>query len=331
MTKINKTNAAPNREMGEILARLEREDKDLPDPTTLHPMQAREVADRVNLRWNKNLPSMKRIDDVIFNCPEGNDIDGRLFTPENTDKGIVLFIHGGGFSLCSINTHERSARLLAEEARCAVLSINYRLAPEHPYPAGLNDCISVFRQLNHINELYEWTQGPIALAGDSSGANLALALMLHEQSENLQLPDFAMLFYGVYDTDFETKSYRQYANGPGLTRDKMIRYLDWYAPKLLRDNPLITPLNASDDALKDLPPLYLNAAEIDPLCSDTENLAMRLSSLNRKDHVRIYKGVVHGFMQMTLYLSAARDATTEAAVAFRKSTRSIKTNATWRS
>ena len=320
MTKTTKTYAVPNKEMLEILARLEQEDKGLPDPTTLPPLQARDVADKVNNRWNQNLPAMGQIDKVVFKSPAGHDIPTCLFTPENRVKGLVMFIHGGGFSLCSIKTHERSARLLAEEASCAVLSVDYRLAPEHPFPAGLNDCISVFRQISHVYELYDWTCGPLAIAGDSSGANLALTLMLHEQAENRRSPDFAMLFYGVYGSDFATQSYRDYADGPGLTRDRMMRYFDWYAPKSARDNPLITPLNASDEALNNLPPLYLNAAEIDPLCSDTETIAMRLRSLNRKDDVRIYRGVVHGFMQMTLYLSAAREATTEAAYAFRKST-----------
>ena len=330
MTKTAETNVVPTHEMIEILARLEREDEGIPDPTTLPPQQAREIADKVNRRWNQNLPAMARIDNVIFKSPEGHDIDTCLFTPKNPSKGLVFFIHGGGFSLCSIKTHERSARLLAEEANCAVLSIDYRLAPENPYPAGLNDCISVFRQINQVYELFDWASGALAIAGDSSGANLALTLMLHELSEKHRSPDFGMLFYGVYGSDFETQSYRKHANGPGLTRDKMMRYFDWYAPSPARDNPLITPLNASDEALNDLPPLYLNAAEIDPLCSDTENLVVRLRSLNRNDHVRIYRGVVHGFMQMTLYLSAARDATTEAAIAFRKSTGSRITNATWR-
>ncbi len=330
MMQIAESKAVPNSEMLEILVRLEREDRGVPDPTTLPPELARKVAVKVNRRWNQNLPAMRQIDNVIFNCPEGHAIDGRLFTPEHPGNGLVLFIHGGGFSLCSIETHERSARLLAEKAKCAVLSINYRLAPEHPYPAGLNDCISVFRQLSQLYTSYDWTRGPIAIAGDSSGANLALALILHELSENRQAPNFAMLFYGVYGSDFETKSYREYENGPGLTRGKMMRYFDWYAPKTVRDDPLITPLNAPDEALGALPPLFLNAAEIDPLYSDTENLAMRLHSLDRKDHVRIYKGVVHGFMQMTACLSAARDATTEAALAFRQSTGSTKTNGTRR-
>lgn len=330
MIQIAETKAMPNSEMLEILVRLAREDEGVPDPTTLPPALARKVADNVNRRWNQNLPAMQQIDNVIFNCPEGHTIDARLFTPESPEKGLVLYIHGGGFSLCSIETHERSVRLLAEQAKCAVLSINYRLAPEHPYPAGLNDCISVFHEIKQLYELYNWTRGPTAIAGDSSGANLALALILHELSVHRRSPNFAMLFYGVYGSDFETKSYREHENGPGLTRGKMMRYFDWYAPKTLRVDPLITPLNATDAALSALPPLYLNAAEIDPLCSDTENLAMRLQSLGRKDHVRIFKGVVHGFMQMTSCLSAARDATAEAAFAFRQSTGSTKKNGTGR-
>jgi len=315
-TAANKS--VPSKEMAEIIARLAREDAGMPDPTTLLPDQAREVAELANRRWNRDLPDMRQIDDVVFDSPEGHVIPARLFTPENAGPGIILFIHGGGFSLCSIETHERAARLLAGEAKCATLSISYRLAPEHPYPAGLNDCIAVFRQIEKERHAYAWTNGPLAIAGDSSGANLALGLILHEQAEKRPSPDFAMLFYGVYGTDFQTRSYLDHENGPGLTRAKMMRYLDWYAPKKVRDDPLVAPLNASDEALSTLPPLYLNAAEIDPLFTDTERLAARLRALGREDRVRVFDGVVHGFMQMTSCLSAACEATTEAATAFRK-------------
>ncbi len=304
--------------MEEILQRLAQEDAGLADPTTLPPLQARELAEQANGRWNIDLPPMLQIDDVDIQREDGTILEGRLFTPEHPEQRLIYFVHGGGFSLCSIETHERAARLLAHEAKCAVLSLAYRLAPENPYPAGLNDCIQAFRQLKTIQNRYPWTKGPTAIAGDSSGANLALSMILHEQSLGHPSPDFAMLFYGVYGTNFQTRSYMDFEFGPGLTRAKMMRYLDWYAPMEVRGTPLVSPLSASDEALSGLPPLYLNAAEIDPLCTDTEDLATRLRALGRQDQVRVYKGVVHGFMQMTTCLPAACEATSEAANAFRK-------------
>ncbi|MGR3660159.1 MAG: alpha/beta hydrolase [Paracoccaceae bacterium] len=309
---------ALSHDMDAILTRLQQEDAGMPDPTMLPPDQAREIAELTNRRWNRDLQPMHQIDDVTFVAPEGHIIQARLFTPPGAMPGLVIFIHGGGFALCSVDTHERAVRTLAMESKCAVLSVAYRLAPEYPFPAGLNDCIAAYRQLDKLRKKFHWTCGPTAICGDSAGANLALALMLHEQKNSMALPDFAMLFYGVYDADFQSESYLEYENGPGLTREKMMRYFDWYAPKGNRDDPLVCPLLASDTALKALPPLYLNAAEVDPLCSDTKNLAARLAAVGRKDQLRIYQGVVHGFMQMTSSLPAAREATAEAGNAFRQ-------------
>lgn len=308
---------ALSEDMSTLLAQLAREDAGIPDPTTVPPDQAREIAELTNRRWNRNLPKMRQVNEIVFSEPHEDDIIARLFTPQNAGAGLIFFIHGGGFALCSIDTHERAARLLAQEANCAVLSIAYRLAPEHPYPAGLDDCISAFRQLSQIRNSYEWTKGPTAIAGDSAGANLALALILHEQEKGNTTPDFAMLFYGVYRSNLTSKSYIEHEHGPGLTRAKMARYFDWYVPENMCDNPLVAPFVASDEALRALPPLYLNAAEIDPLFSDTQDLAARLSALGRKDQVQIYNGVVHGFMQMTNCLPAACIATKEAGNAFR--------------
>lgn len=312
------TTGQPNEEMASILARLAREDAMMPDPTTLPPVEGREVALLSNKRWNRDLPALQHVREFTFDGPTEFEISTKLFIPDGVEVGLILHIHGGGFAFCDIDTHERFIRLLALETRRSVLSIDYRLAPENPFPAGLDDCVAVFRQLDRLHVAHPETQGPTAITGDSAGANLALALILHEQAMNRPAPDFAMLYYGVYGTDFNTRSYLEFKSGPGLTREKMMRYLDWYALLDQRKNPLVAPLFASDEALSALPPLYLNAAEIDPLCSDTQCLAARLHRLGRQDELRIFPGVVHGFMQMTLCLPAACRATTEAAAAFRR-------------
>jgi len=307
----------PSNDMRVILDQLAREDIGMSDPTLLPSGEGREVSLLANRRWNRDLPEIYRVDSMVLTGAADNSLDARLFTPKNARAGLIFYIHGGGFAFCDIDTHERFTRCLSIEANCAVLSINYRLAPEHPYPAGLQDCVALYRQIHYVNSNYPWTRGPIAIAGDSAGANLALALIIHEQRESRNSPDFAMLFYGVYGTNFDTHSYLSFAAGPGLTRDKMMRYLNWYAEKALHDDPLISINTAADEELAALPPLYLNAAEIDPLRSDTDNLYSRLQALNRQDHIRIIPGVVHGFLQMTSRLSAAREATSHAATVFR--------------
>lgn len=308
----------PSKQMQQVLEQLALEDVDMGDPTLLSAAQGREMAALANRRWNLDLPQIERVDDLTLTGADGNELEARLFTPEIRSDGLIFFIHGGGFAFCDIDTHERFTRCLANESACAVLSINYRLAPEHPYPAGLNDSIALYRQLDLVHRKCPWTKGVTAIAGDSAGANLALALLIHEQREARPTPDFALLFYGVYGTDFTTDSYTEHAEGPGLTGDKMQRYLDWYKGSTLEKDSLISFNHISDEELSALPPLYLNAAEIDPLCSDSTNLHARLKSLGRNDELHIIPGVVHGFLQMSLRLNAAIQATKHAANAFRE-------------
>ncbi|WP_265517449.1 alpha/beta hydrolase [Nitratireductor luteus] len=309
----------PSPEMQAVIERLAREDGRLGDPTLLPPAEGRAMAAAANVRWNRDLPALERCTDLSVPVEDGRAIDCRLFTPARAASGLIFFIHGGGWAFCSIDTHERAARLLAVEAGVPVLSISYRLAPENPFPAGLADCVVVWRQVRAGTSPLGAVDGPVAVAGDSAGANLALALMLHEQAESRPAPDQGLLFYGAYDADFGSQSYLEHACGPGLTRGKMMRYWNWYAPDpAARANPLIAPLRAADAALAALPPLYLNAAGIDPLRSDSENLHARLTALGRTDRLRIHRGVVHGFMQMSLDLAEARTATSEAAFAFRE-------------
>jgi acetyl esterase len=317
MNMVPMRTGQPDAQMQSVLDRLAQEDAGMPDPTTLPPEEGRELALLSNRRWNRQLPEMRSVVEYRFARADGSGIDARLFVPPDVQLGLVMYIHGGGFAFCDIGTHERCVRLLATACSCPVLSIDYRLAPEHPFPAGLLDCIDVLRQLDPLRKDHPCTAGPLALAGDSSGANLALATMLHEHQHNGFLPDFAMLFYGVFGTDLDTPSYRQFENGPGLTRAKMMRYLNWYIPDTERNNPMVAPLLADDDALRALPPLYFNAAEIDPLCSDTERLVARLHGLGRQDQLQLYLGAVHGFMQMSLRLPAACRAIEDAGRAFR--------------
>ncbi|WP_226781188.1 alpha/beta hydrolase fold domain-containing protein [Oceaniglobus trochenteri] len=305
----------PSAEMSAILTRLEIEDAHLPDPTLLPPEKGRAQAAAGTDRWNVDLPEMQAVRDVVVSGP-GGEIACRILTPKGAPRGTILFIHGGGWAFGSLTSHERCARVLADEAQANVILFDYRLAPELPHPAGLDDCGAVLAALAAGDAPFDGLTGPIALAGDSAGANLAMGLMLSDA------PRVAcgLLFYGVYGTDFNSPSYVECADGPGLTRDKMRRYWDWYAADAQRGDPRVAPLAAGDDALAALPPLYLNAAEIDPLRSDTEAMFRRLSGLGRRDRFRLHPGVIHGFLQMTLALEEARQALADAGAAFREMT-----------
>jgi len=292
-------------EMQAIVARTKAEDADLVDWLELPPAEGRAQSFHVNERWNVDLPEMEAVDGTLAGLP------ARTLTPPNdAGKGAILFVHGGGFAFCSQDTHQRSARSLALAAAAPVVTFDYRLAPEHPFPVPLEDTRSAWADFAP-----RYPGRTLGIAGDSAGANLSLTAMLAGLTP---MPDTALLFYGVFGADFESPSYRVFAETSGLTRAKMIRFFDWYVPESERDNPLVSPLCASDEALKALPPLYLNAAGIDPLLSDAERLSARLKSLGRDDPFDLYEGVLHGFMQMTVALPVAREAHQAAGAFFQK-------------
>jgi acetyl esterase/lipase len=215
-------------------------------------------------------------------------------------------------------THERCARVLANETRLPVLVPDYRLAPEHPFPAGLYDVVAFLRAAFTATAEAGVSTGPLIVSGDSAGANLALAAVMHEMKAAHPLPSGVLLFYGTFGANFNTESYSRFAEGPGLTRGKMQRYWNWYcADESARHNPLAAPLQADDNVLRALPPLYLMVAGIDPLLSDTLLFAERLKAVGRNDPLTVVPGVTHGFLQNTNELAAAREALTAAGEAAR--------------
>lgn len=222
-------------------------------------------------------------------------LKGLHVTPPRPADGTILYFHGGGWAFGSHVTHEDPIRRLSLATGLSVLSISYRLAPEHPFPAGLNDCISVWRALKSGKIPQSTHAGPLVLAGDSAGANLAIATMLNEVEAGNVLPDAALLFYGVYGADFDTPSYTQWASGPVLTRAKMKRFWDWYCPRPRRQDYLAAPLLAPIAHLRSLPELFISAAEIDPLLSDSEQLYRLLSTdPTRNDSFELWPGLTHG-------------------------------------
>jgi acetyl esterase len=287
----------------------------------LLPEEGRAQSERSNQRNNVNMPPLAQATDVLV--PANPELGSaacrmRVLVPHDAGAGAVLFIHGGGFAFCSPETHERCARVLANETGLPVLVPDYRLAPEHPFPAGLHDVVACLRAAFAATAEMGVSGGSLIISGDSAGANLALAAVMHEERAGTSLPAGMLLFYGAFGADFSTESYKRFAEGPGLTRGKMQRYWNWYcADEDARRNPLATPLHADDDVLRALPPLYLMAAGVDPLLSDTLLFAERLKAIGRNDPLTVVPGVIHGFLQNTNELAAAREALVAAGEAAR--------------
>lgn len=308
-------------EMAELLARVAAETGPQPDPTTLSPAEGRALSEESNRRWNVDMPAMANVRGVWIDADASLGsarVRIKVLVPPGHGSGAVVFVHGGGFAFCSPETHERCARVLALECGLPVLLPDYRLSPEHPYPAGLMDVVTTIRHVFAVARPFGVKDGALILSGDSAGANLALAAMLHEQSAGQVPAAGALLFYGTYAGNFRTESYRDFENGPGLTTAKMQRYWRWYVgDRDVSSDPLACPLVASDEALKALPPLHLMAAGVDPLLSDSIVLHEHLKSLGRSDTLTVVPRVTHGFLQNTLDLAAAREALAAAGAAAR--------------
>lgn len=294
-----------------LLARVQEELGPPLDATLMAPADGRAWNAALAPRWNLDLPPLQRVVDIVV---DGNPALGsadtrvKVMIPPDPAAGAILYAHGGGWAFGSPESHERIARVLALSSGLPVFSVDYRLAPEDPFPAGLMDVIGVPETIFQRTVSLGVRLGPLVLAGDSSGANLTLAALYHAWSRRQPLPVGAVFFYGVFDYNHATLSHRRFHDGPGLTTPKMERFWDWYLPeRAARCLPLASPLQAEDAFFHDLPPLYLMAAGVDPLLSDTLGLHARLSEIGRTDELRVVPGVTHGFLQFSADLPLAED------------------------
>ena len=305
--------------------RVQAEDAHLPDITRLPLGQARPQFEAVNRRWNAQLPRGTAARTEAFTLPApprpgraaGVGLGAVRVRPpgrRGTERGTIVHLHGGGWVFGSNDTHLGAMARLAERTGFEVIGIDYGLAPEHPFPHGLNDCAWAWRWLRTQPQAQRGR--PWVLAGDSAGANLALALAIDLRHAGEPLPDAALLFYGVYDADHDTASHRRCGDGSfGLSTAKMAWYRTHYLAGGARaDDPRVSPLRAS---LRGLPPLLVTAAELDPLHDDSAALAARLAEAGTPFEFRRYAGLHHGFMQMAAALPEADAAFDDAATFLR--------------
>lgn len=292
----------PHPEMEAIL--LAQQIAPLPDPETLPIAEARANFERINAAWNADLPPMATRDETL------RGIRCRLLNPDGMRVGLVLFVHGGGWTFGSPASHERFARLLAGHSGAAVLVPDYRLAPEHPAPAGIEDVLAVIAGLDPI--VPPGTR--LVLCGDSAGANIALATALAHPAREITM---LSLLYGCFAPTFDTESHVRNGDGRfGLSTQRMRWY--WHNWLGAAADPRAAPLHGD---LAGLPHCHLLAAALDPLCDDSLLLAGRLASAGVATRLDIVPGVIHGFLQMSARLAPARHAiqtiATEIAAAMR--------------
>ena len=280
---------------------------DAPRMWQLTPAQAREQAERFFAPFNQGGPQMREVRAMEIPGRRGA-VPARLYVPgEASEPGPgLLYLHGGGFVIGSPATHDRLARELAQRLGARVVSLDYGLAPEHPYPQGLDDCVDAARWLAaHAPEL-EIDPARLLIGGDSAGANLSAATLLRLRDEGAP-PIFAgaILLYGRFAAG-ETESLRAWGD-----RELMlsVKEMKWFHRQYTsgggpRSGPYLAPLEAD---LRGLPPAILIAGTRDPLLSDSELLAAALRRAGVEAELHVYPDGIHAFLQIPAF-DMTRDA-----------------------
>ena len=277
------------------------------DMTQLDPAVAREAFSQVGPQGEP--VEVGSVVDRGIPGPAG-DIPVRVYTPPGATEGplpLLLFFHGGGFVVCGLDSHDGLARELCVGAGAIVVSVDYRLAPEHKFPAGPEDCHAALAwAVDHAAELGA-DPARVAVAGDSAGGNLSAVVALMARDRGGPAIAHQLLIYPVCEHRFDTASYVDNAEGFFLTRDMMRWFWGHYLAKEEDGkNPLASPLLAPD--LSGLPPATVITAELDPLRDEGEAYGQRLGEAGVAVASRRYDGVIHGFVSMSAVIDQGGDA-----------------------
>jgi acetyl esterase len=256
------------------------------------------------------------VEDRVIPGP-GGDLPIRVYTPEGAAPfGLVVYFHGGGWVVGNIDSHDGTCRSLTEVSGCVVVSVDYRLAPEDPFPAAADDAYAATRWVaEHAAEL-GGDPARLAVAGDSAGGNLAAVTARRCRDRGGPALAFQLLVYPALDHDFDRASYHENAEGYLLTRDDTMWFMGHYcADPAQRDDPDVCPLRADD--FTDLAPALIVTAEYDPLRDEGEAYAERLAQAGVPVRLRRYDGMVHGFFSLGDFVAAGKQAMEEAGQALR--------------
>jgi acetyl esterase len=302
-------------------------------PLTFNAAEGVEVA-RARMKQLQAPPEMLpqlRIENRTIGYGELTEIPVRIYWPpsvtsEAGEQGlpVVVLYHGGGWSIGDLDTHDPVARAHSVGAEAIVVSVDYRLAPEHPFPAGIDDSWAALRWVGeHATEL-GGDPNRIAVAGDSAGGNIAavMAQLARDNADQGGPPlVFQLLWYPSTTADLTLPSFTENADAPILDRDVIDAFMQWYIPGVdITDHATLpatlAPANAAD--LSGLPPAFIGTAEHDPLRDDGARYAELLRAAGVPVELCNEPNMVHGYVSFALVVPAAAEAANRGVAALKK-------------
>jgi len=271
-----------------------------PALTEMSPPDAREMYRTLQAESPK--PEVASVEDR-----KAGEIPVRIYkVSDQSNQPVVVFFHGGGWVIGDLETHDSACRQLAIAAECTVIAVDYRLAPEHPFPASIDDCFEATRWVADNASSLGVDANRLTVAGDSAGGNLAACVCLKAKEASGPEIGFQLLIYPVTDARMNTDSYEANKDGYMLTKEGMEWFWDLYTGGDHVDNPHASPMSASD--LSGLPAACIITAEYDPLRDEGEAYGAALSAAGVTTNAVRFDGMIHGFFGMTDLLEGSRKA-----------------------
>jgi acetyl esterase len=287
-----------------------------PALNTLSPTEAKALFEQTALVLAPKPVPLPKIEDIRIPGP-GGDIPARVYVASEAKEPqpALVFYHGGGWVIGSLNSYDPLCRVLAKKANCTVISIDYRLAPEHKFPAAYDDSVAAYRWIAANTAKLNIDPARIAVGGDSAGGNLSACVTQAARGDQVK-PCFQMLIYPGTDMRMGHRSHVENAEGYILTRD----LITWFVNLYLRDEKDKTDVRASPLLCTDftgLPPAFVLLAAYDPLRDEGREYAEKLNAAGVPVRVSLYPGMYHGFFNASGALNNSKHAVEEAAAALR--------------
>ncbi len=287
----------------------------MPELHTLTPEQVREGIAMQLAMENIEPEPVARVENRRIPGPVG-EIPVRIYTPQGSGPfPALVFFHGGGWVICNLDTHDGLCRSLANGADCVVVSVDYRLAPEHKFPAAPQDCYAATQWVVENAAQLNVDDSHIAIGGDSAGGNLTAVVAQMARDQGGPHLVFQLMIYPATDFRMNTPSIEENGTGYFLTKDDMIWFTNHYLnSEEEKTNPLASPMLASD--LSGLPPALIITGEYDPLRDEGELYGQKLQEAGVPVTISRYEGVIHGFVG-SIPSSKGKQAEAEASAALR--------------